>query len=356
MPIKMSNSNNQRYKLRSSAKGDKEPNPGPSDAMDSESSSRSCSTRHSSDTSQPPPEKKARMTVCRRKLAKSHHQSIKNKCSKNIINTSILELGVDPILHLAQYLDASSLISLYRSCHHFYDMLRHSGSFWKLVCQKEELVNYECLSDAQNPPTDPGLNKIGWTGKPMRMRPPDDYDSWRKMYLRGLQMRRNIVTSNYEAWRIYANTDVPVVKLTPDLDLNEVKKDMGDFAKLSVNDDLKIDWDDKQLVVFHFFRSEGESCTIRVWDIGDEPRFRYAVEKGIECITDKVFVYDGHVVIVPSWPLSARAVVMTLSIENQMSERGKFLFKDGPTQDAIDENWEHTQLRVVKDKAMVVCR
>ena len=110
----MSNSNNQRYKLRSSAKGDKEPNPGPSDAMDSESSSRSCSTRHSSDTSQPPPEKKARMTVCRRKLAKSHHQSIKNKCSKNIINTSILELGVDPILHLAQYLDASSLISLYQ--------------------------------------------------------------------------------------------------------------------------------------------------------------------------------------------------------------------------------------------------
>ena len=92
-------------------------------------------------------------------------------------------------------------------------------------------------------------------------------------------------------------SEVPVVKLTPDLDLNEVKKEMGDFAKLSVNDDLKIDWDDKQLVVFHFFRSEGESCTIRVWDIEHEPRFVYAVEKGIECITDKVFVHDGHVVI-----------------------------------------------------------
>ena len=149
---------------------------------------------------------------------------------------------------------------------------------------------------------------------------------------------------------------MPVTKLTPDLDLNEVKKDMGDFAKLSVNDDLKIDWDDKQLVVFHFFRSEGESCTIRVWDIEHEPRFVYAVEKGIECITDKVFVHDGHVVIVPSWPLSARAVVMTLSIENRMEEVGKFLFKDLATQDAIDENWEHTQLRVVKDRAMVVCR
>ena len=147
-----------------------------------------------------------------------------------------------------------------------------------------------------------------------------------------------------------------MAKLTPDLDLNEVKKDMGDFAKLSVNDDLKIDWDDKKLVVFHFFRSEGESCTIHVWDIEREPRFEYAVEKGIEFITDKVFVHDGHVVIVPSWPLSAQAVVMTLNINDKMAEVGKFLFSDDETQGAIDELWDHTQLRVVKEKAMVVCR
>ena len=59
---------------------------------------------------------------------------------------------------------------------------------------------------------------------------------------------------------------------------------------------------------------------------------------------------------VPSWPLQARAVVMTLSIENRMEEVGKFLFKDSTTQDAIDDHWEHTQLRVVKERAMVVCR
>ena len=300
------------------------------------------------------------MAVCRRKVI---HKSIcsktedlkDNKSATPIYSTNILNLGVDVILYLAKYLDGSSLINLYRSCHYFYDMLRHSGTFWKFVCQREELANYECLSDKENDTLEE-LNKVGWSGKIMRIKPPDDYDHWRKIYLRGLQMRRNIIASNFEGWRIYANTNKPVAKLTPDLDLNEVKKEMGDFAKLSVNDDLKIDWDDKKLVVFHFFRSEGESCTIRVWDIEHEPRFDYAVEKGIECITDKVFVHDGHVVIVPSWPLSARAVVMTLNIENHMSEVGKFLFKDTETQNAIDENWEHTQLRVVKDKAMVVCR
>ena len=103
--------------------------------------------------------------------------------------------------------------------------------------------------------------------------------------------------SYFLGWRIYANTRKPVVKLTPDLDLNEVKQEMGDFPKLSVNDDLKIDWDDKKLVVFHFFRNEGENCTIRVWDIENEPRFEYFIDKGTEYITDKVFVYDGHIVV-----------------------------------------------------------
>ena len=114
--------------------------------------------------------------------------------------------------------------------------------------------------------------------------------------------------------------------------MNRVKQRLADFPKLSVNDDLKIDWDEKHLVLFHFFRGEGESCTIRLWDIEDEPRFLYQVDKGIECITDKVSVHNGHVVMVPSWPLEAQAMVMTLDINNQMAETGKYLFSDNSSQ------------------------
>ena len=162
----------------------------------------SSSSRSASETSQPP-EKRARLSGCRRKCVVKTHQNIKTDL-KNLSDTTILNLGVDVILHLAKYLDASSLISLYRSCHYFYDMLRHSGTFWKLVCQKEELANYECLTDKENQSLE-GVNRIGWAGKPMRIRPPDDYEPWRKVYLRGLQMRKNIISSNYEGWRIYAN-------------------------------------------------------------------------------------------------------------------------------------------------------
>jgi hypothetical protein len=41
-------------------------------------------------------------------------------------------------------------------------------------------------------------------------------------------------------------------------------------------------------------------------------------------------------------------MVMTLDINNQMAETGKYLFSDTASQAALDDNWEHTQLRVVR--------
>ena len=91
------------------------------------------------------------------------------------------------------------------------------------------------------------------------------------------------MVGNFQGWRLFSNSECPVAELSPTLDMNKVKQDLGEFPKLSVNDDLKIDWDDKvepclmyypftellfqHLVLFHFFRGEGESCTIRLWDI-----------------------------------------------------------------------------------------
>ena len=36
-----------------------------------------------------------------------------------------------------------------------------------------------------------------------------------------------------------------MVELTSDLDLNQVKSKLGQYPRLSHNDDLKLDWDDK---------------------------------------------------------------------------------------------------------------
>ena len=123
-----------RYKLRSSTKSDSNETQADRsstrEAKDSLCHSPVASTSKS-DSSGGPPEKKARI-CCRRKVVhKASLQSIKSENPDGIKDikvehsTTILNLGVDIVLYLAKYLDASSLICLYRSCHYFYDMLRH---------------------------------------------------------------------------------------------------------------------------------------------------------------------------------------------------------------------------------------
>ncbi len=311
-----------------------------------------------------PASKKPRLQQHRRRKKSAHHHGPKavGDCGAAVVaeaefksDRCLMDLPEELILLIVKFLDSDSLLSLMRTCSGMQKLLQNCNSFWKHICTKEELANYQCLL-ADDEKDSQGLAKIGWQGKAMRNSPSMEYPYWRRVFCRGLQMRKNICQSNYEGWRMYANSALPVVKLTPDLDLNEVKKQMGDFPKLSENDDLKIDWDERHLVVFHFFRGDGESCTIRVWDIYEEPKFLYSVDRGLESITDKVSVVNGHVVIVPSWPLEARAIVMALDIRNNMQEVGKFIFPDQARQMHLDDLWEHTQLRVVKNEALVVCR
>jgi len=262
-------------------------------------------------------------------------------------------LPQDVILLVVDLLDLDSSLAFLRSCKWFHSMLLPCDSFWKMLCFKTEFANYSCLEG------DPHTKQVGWAGTAMHLdwrREDASLGVWRKTWKRGIKMRKNVVAGNFQGWRLFSNSECPVTELSPGLDMNKVKQRLADFPKLSVNDDLKIDWDEKHLVLFHFFRGEGESCTIRLWDIEDEPRFLYQVDKGIECITDKVSVHNGHVVMVPSWPLEAQAMVMTLDINNKMAETGKYLFSDNTSQAALDDNWEHTQLRVVRSQALVVCR
>jgi len=280
-------------------------------------------------------------------------QSLNKNAARQGPQLTVCCLPQDVILLVVDLLDLDSSLAFLRSCKWFHSMLMPCDSFWKMLCFKTEFANYSCLEG------DPQTKQIGWAGTSMHLdwrREDASLGVWRKTWKRGIKMRRNVVAGNFQGWRLFSNSECPVTELSPSLDMNRVKQRLADFPKLSVNDDLKIDWDEKHLVLFHFFRGEGESCTIRLWDIEDEPRFLYQVDKGIECITDKVSVHNGHVVMVPSWPLKAQAMVMTLDINNQMAETGKYLFSDNSSQAALDDNWEHTQLRVVRSQALVVCR
>ena len=137
-----------------------------------------------------------------------------------------------------------------------------------MVCTWEELNNYDCLRKEENP------EKIGFSGQRMQISTGKMCD-WRKIYLRGLQMRRNILEGNFEGWRLFANLNVPIVKMSPIQDLLKLKKLMGDVHKLSANDDLKIDWDEKHLVGFtRLFQTQSKEKKIskKLWNLETEKK------------------------------------------------------------------------------------
>lgn len=276
-------------------------------------------------------------------------EPVKKKAKPTI---SIYSLPPEMIFHICEYLEPQNCLAFYRTCRYFKDLLDEYDLFWKHLCKLEDLVNYETtLKDNGN------QDKLSYSGQPIRV-PVTDMVEWKKVFRRGIYMRRNILDCNYEGWRIYANNEVPIFKFDAKNDLLDVKKQMGEISKLSSNDDIKIDWDEKHLVIFHFFRNTTEKTRIWVFDIENEPKFLYTVEKGTDYVTDKVFVHKGHVVIVPSWPITASALVMTLSIEDNMNIVGKYIFEAWEKKNQIDLLWMNTVIRVVKDfdKVLVVCR
>ena len=109
--------------------------------------------------------------------------------------TGITRLPEEMLVRICQYLDSSSMFNLLITCKRMYDILGGSNPFWKVICTKEKLLGYSCINAANNYEDEANPNreeKIGWTGKPMRIKPPAEYPPMRKVFARGLQMRRNI--------------------------------------------------------------------------------------------------------------------------------------------------------------------
>merc|ERR1711899_468435 len=99
-----------RYKLRSSSK------PPKNDGMAAEAKSSNNHCDHKAipstskdDTGSQPPEKKARMSICRRKvfikqsLCPKTGDPLKDPHLNSVSSTTILSLDLDVVLHLAKY-------------------------------------------------------------------------------------------------------------------------------------------------------------------------------------------------------------------------------------------------------------
>jgi len=74
-----------------------------------------------------------------------------------------------------------------------------SEEFWRLLCLKDNVpINQIELKKPQS------KIKNGFNGHPMRVRV-SDKPIWKRAFFWGKDIKRNIIRSNFEGWRIYAN-------------------------------------------------------------------------------------------------------------------------------------------------------
>ena len=68
--------------------------------------------------------------------------------------------------------------------------------------------------------------RLSWSGEKFHdVAFPSDATHWRKIYLRGLQMRRNICNGRFELWRLFLTDEnhLPVKKMTASTSFRELR-------------------------------------------------------------------------------------------------------------------------------------
>lgn len=257
-----------------------------------------------------------------------------------------LYLPTEIILHICKYLLASDLLALSQTCSRFKNIINDCDKFWEKLCKDEDLINWSNLQS-----DDDSKEICGFNGIPLRLSLEDEtWSKHKKIYKRGLKMKKNIINSNYRGYRIYANESLPISQILADSDIFEIKKSLGDYPILDDKDNIVVEWNEQYLVVFKIFNSNenGDATKIWVYDIKQNPKILYMIDKGNDYVINKMVVFEDYIIGIPSWPLSAQAIVLTWSIKNEMNVIGKYLFENQEEQTKINTFWRYTMLNVIK--------
>ena len=127
---------------------------------------RSSTVAASSDNVPEPPVKRARQSDdgakaakgCRRKPLNALQKSVGSQTSEvgdhfwpansggDEVVPIVMNLPIEIIHHIFKYCDSKTMLNFYSSCKWFYHMLRESDTFWRLVCNREELSHYQCIN------------------------------------------------------------------------------------------------------------------------------------------------------------------------------------------------------------------
>ena len=94
------------------------------------------------------------------------------------------------------------------------------------MCENEAFQEFSALKKDDNDRDAFGEPRRSWSGEIFHnAKNPAEATYWQKVFLRGINMRKNVISGNYEVWRLFMTDkdSSPVVKMTSGTTFRELR-------------------------------------------------------------------------------------------------------------------------------------
>jgi len=295
--------------------------------------------------------------------SRSRQVSLENEntteCKFDILNSDILE-------YIASFLGTASALALYRSSRGIMNKLIQCPGFWKALCKKENFHTvYALKKDDED-----GIERVSWAGNPLHgVEPREDSTLWYKVFMRGLQMRRNVCSGNYEWWRLFMTDEenLPVKKMTKDTTFRELRSihRRSCFNKPERRIEITYEFNEDYFVTIQQTSSmQFKDIFVYKWDHLQNPKFLYSVnllpvfEAGLSMHAS--FIYKKYLVLIPESMYTEdgtrlRSMVRAYDLSSEMTLVGSYDFPENGYR-RVDRRNETCFLTNVGDYAVALCR
>ena len=242
------------------------------------------------------------------------------------------KLYEDVLVLITANLDTESSLALLRTSKSISTTLSKSDSFWKQLCLHQGFANnsQEAIEPME---MDDGISS--------------ELGQWRETWLRGVQMRRNMVAGCWQqGHRILGEGCdwVDPLELRPNMVMERPPKRRG-LDESGCNLALSSQY----LVMRKYEEYEGiEICIIQVWNIQDKPRFLFQVQKEYDywSNSNEMEILGHWLVIADVSKTYPMAMVVTLDINNKLELIGSCEYEE--------DDYDYTKMKIVTDQAVVV--
>lgn len=306
----------------------------------------------------------------KKRLCKSHSSFHKTKNLKTSNECSLDFLDSDSLEHISCFLDTKSALALYRSSRTINQKLTPCTRFWKSLCKNENFQDYTALKSDEGQET---ASRLTWTGEKLHGddgQIPEDAKLWHKIFVRGIQMRRNICSGRYELWRLFMTDEdsLPVKRMTEKTKFRELRSSHRRSSFNNPNRRVRINryWNEDYLIAI---QHNGHFNDIFIWSWTEcqNPKFLYSYDMfplyPTGLFPTAFFMHKNYLVLMPETchileGTQTKTMIRVHDLAENMALVGSYDFPLDGDRRHVNPNIsvEAAHLHKVGDKAVALCR